>query len=258
MQIHEKTAILPNNDTLIRRVVIFIYGIFSYSVGLGALVWFMLFIEGWEFLPLHIDSKIAGSLSSALFINASLIILFALQHSLMARPAFKKRWIRIIPQTIERSTYVLLSGIIMGLICLYWQPINGMLWQIEHPLGQTLLIAGYFIGWSFAIVATFLINHFELFGLQQVYFNLLNNVAASPSFVEKGFYKIVRHPLQLGVLIGLWSAPSMSITHAMLSLSLSLYIFIGLYYEEKDLVTTLGADYEDYQQRVRMIVPLPK
>lgn len=258
MQIHEKTMPLSNKGIFIRRYVIFIYGIVSYSIGLGVLVWFILFIEGWEFLPLHIDSKTAGSLSSALFINASLIILFALQHSLMARLAFKKRWTRIISPTIERSTYVLLSGIIMGLICLYWQPVNGMLWQVEHQLGQILLIVGYFIGWSFAIAATFLINHFELFGLQQVYFNLLNKVEASPSFVEKGFYKIVRHPLQLGVLIGLWSTPNMSITHAILSIALSLYIFIGLYYEEKDLVTTLGADYEHYQQRVRMIVPLPK
>jgi len=146
----------------------------------------------------------------------------------------------------------------MGLFCLYWQPLNGVLWQIDNQIGQVVLIAGYCVGWFMVVLASFLINHFELFGLQQVYFNLVRKSEPSPHFTESLLYKIVRHPLQLGVLIGLWSTPTMSMTHLMLSVSMSVYIFIGLNYEEKDLVATLGKEYENYQGRVRMIVPFPK
>lgn len=240
------------------RLLVFIYGLLSYTVGLGGLVWFILFVGAWEFLPIHIDSGSPGSLSSAILINVGLVIIFGLQHSVMARPAFKNRWTKIIPRAAERSTYVLLSGIIMGLICLHWQPLNGFLWQVDNQIGQVVLIAGYFIGWSLAVLASFLINPFELFGLQQVYFNLVNKSEPSPHFKERSFYKVVRHPIQLGTLIGSWSTPTMSMTHLMLSVALSVYIFIGLYYEEIDLVTTLGEEYEDYQRRVRMIIPFPK
>jgi len=240
------------------RLLIFIYGLLSYTVGLGGLVWFILFVGGWEFLPMHIDSGIPGTLTSAILINMSLITAFGLQHSIMARPAFKERWIKIIPKAAERSTYVLLTGVIMGLFCLYWQPLNGSVWEVNNLIGQVALIGGYCIGWFLVVLASFLINHFELFGLQQVYFNLVNKSEPSPYFTERLLYKIVRHPLQLGVLIGLWSTPAMSMTHLMLSVTLSVYIFIGLHYEERDLVATFGEKYEDYQSRVRMIFPIPK
>lgn len=240
------------------RLLIFIYGLFSYAVGLGGLVWFALFIGGWEFLPRHIDSEIPGSLSSALLINLGLITLFVLQHSPMARLTFKRRWTKIIPRATERSTYLLFSGIIMGLICLYWQPINGVLWQVDNQIGQVVLIAVYIVGWSIPVLASFMINHFELFGLQQVYFNLISKSEPSPHFTERWFYKIVRHPIQLGTLIGIWSTPTMTMTHLMLSAPLTVYVLLSLKYEERDLVTTLGKNYEDYQRRVRMIIPLPK
>ena len=240
------------------RLLIFIYGLFSYTVGLGGLVWFALFIGGWDFLPRHIDSDIPGPLSSALLINVGLLVIFVLQHSTMARLTFKSRWTRIIPPSTERSTYLLLSGIIMALFCLYWQPINGVLWQVDNQIGQTVLIAVYIIGWSIPVLASFMINHFELFGLQQVYFNLVNKPEPSPRFTERWFYKVVRHPIQLGTLIGIWSTPTMSMTHLMLSVPLTFYVLISLKYEERDLVTTLGENYEDYQKRVPMIIPLPK
>ncbi len=240
------------------RLLIFIYGLISYAVGLGGLVWFALFIGGWEFLPRHIDSDIPGPLSTALLINMSILAIFVVQHSIMARLSFKRRWTKIIPPAAERSTYLLTSGLIMALICLYWQPVNGVVWQVDNQIGQVVLIAIYIIGWSVPVLASFMINHFELFGLQQVYFNLINKPEPSPHFTERMFYKFVRHPIQLGTLIGIWSTPTMSMTHLILSLPLTVYVLISLKYEERDLVTTLGKNYEEYQKRVRMIVPLPK
>ena len=240
------------------RLLIFIYGLLSYAVGLGGLVWFALFIGGWDFLPRHIDSDIPGPLSTALLINVGLLTIFVLQHSIMARLTFKSRWTKIIPPATERSTYLLISGIIMALFCLYWQPVNGVIWQVDNQIGQIVLIAIYIIGWSIPVLASFMINHFELFGLQQVYFNLIKKPEPSPHFTERWFYKIVRHPIQLGTLIGIWSTPTMSMTHLLLSAPLTVYVLMSLKYEEKDLVTTLGKNYEDYQRRVRMIIPLPK
>lgn len=240
------------------RLLIFIYGLISYAVGLGGLVWFALFVGGWEFLPRHIDSESPGPLSSALLINVSLLTIFVLQHFIMARLTFKSRWTKIIPRAAERSTYLLFSGIIMALFCLYWQPVDGVLWQVDNQTGKIVLIAVYVIGWSIPVLASFMINHFELFGLQQVYFNLINKPEPSPRFTERFFYKFVRHPIQLGTLIGIWSTPTMTMTHLMLSVSLTVYVLISLNYEERDLVTTLGENYKNYQKRVRMIIPLPK
>ena len=240
------------------RLLIFIYGLISYAVGLGGLVWFALFVGGWDFLPRHIDSDIPGPLSTALLINVGLLAIFVLQHSIMARLTFKSRWTKIIPPATERSTYLLISGIIMALFCLYWQPVNGVIWHVDNQIGQIVLIAIYIIGWSIPVLASFMINHFELFGLQQVYFNLIKKPEPSPHFTERWFYKIVRHPIQLGTLIGIWSTPTMSMTHLLLSAPLTIYVLLSLKYEEKDLVTTLGQNYEDYQKRVRMIIPLPK
>ena len=146
----------------------------------------------------------------------------------------------------------------MALFCLYWQPVNGVIWHVDNQIGQIVLIAIYVIGWSIPVLASFMINHFELFGLQQVYFNLIKKPEPSPHFTERWFYKVVRHPIQLGTLIGIWSTPTMSVTHLLLSAPLTVYVLLSLKYEEKDLVTTLGQNYEDYQKRVRMIIPLPK
>ena len=146
----------------------------------------------------------------------------------------------------------------MALICLYWQTVSGVVWQIENKTGQVILIAAYIIGWSIPVLASFIINHFELFGLQQVYYNLVNKPMPPPHFTEKSFYKIVRHPIQFGTLIGIWSTPTMTSTHLMLSVTLTAYILISLRYEERDLVTSLGEKYQDYQKRVRMIIPFPK
>ncbi len=240
------------------RSLILIYGIVSYAVGLGGLVFFILFLGGWNFLPLHIDSSMPGPLVVALLVNTNLMALFGLQHSVMARRGFKNVWTKVIPQAAERSTYALLSGVVLCLIGIYWQPLAGTLWHVDNHIARTALMVIQLLGWVLVVVATFVINHFELFGLQQVYFNFVNKPEPSPDFTDRFLYKIVRHPLQLGVLIGIWSTPTMTMTHLMLSATMTVYIFVGLYYEEKDLVATLGQDYEDYQRRVRMILPIPK
>ncbi|MDD4856135.1 MAG: hypothetical protein PHQ22_08475 [Sulfuricurvum sp.] len=240
------------------KSIIFIYGIFSYIIGLVAQVWFIFYLGEWEFMSTTINSQHPVPLSTALIINLALVLIFGLQHSVMARSLFKKYLTKIIPQASERSTYVLFSGLALGLICLYWQPLDGFLWQIDNKIGKVLLNAGYLFGWLFSLFSTFIINHFELFGLQQIYLNLLNKPEPSVSFKEKLLYKFVRHPIQLGVLIGIWVTPSMSYSHLMLSVTLSIYIFIGLKYEERDLIATLGNTYKEYQQRVRMMLPFSK
>ncbi len=241
-----------------RRLLVLTYGVLSYIIGLVGLLWFIVFIGPWDIIPTHIDSGGSQSLGLAILINIALVTLFGLQHSVMARQSFKTKLLKIMPEAMERSTYVLFSGVVMALICLYWQPIEGYLWRVDDTIGRGLLIAGFIFGWVFSTLATFLINHFELFGLQQVYFHLRDRSELSPSFEERYFYKRVRHPIQLGVLIGLWSSPDMSMTHLMLSITFTIYIFIGLYYEEKDLVSSLGEEYEGYQQRVRMMLPFLK
>lgn len=240
------------------KAIIFMYGLFSYTVALIAQVWFILYIGEWTFMPITVNTYYPVPLIDALSINVALIVLFSLQHSVMARSFFKTYLTKIIPQAAERSTYVLFSGLALGLICLYWQPFEGFLWHVDNETGKILLTAGYLFGWGFSLFSTFLINHFELFGLQQIYLNLLNKPAPSIDFKEKLFYKCVRHPIQLGILIGLWVTPSMSYSHLMLSITLSLYIFIGLWYEERDLISEWGDTYREYRKRVRMILPFPK
>ena len=241
-----------------KRLSIFIYGIFAYLFGLSTLFLFLLFVAPWDILPFHIDSVQTNSLESALLINISLVILFALQHSIMAREQFKEFITEFIPKAAERSTYVFVSGIFLSLIFIYWLGVDGYLWQVDNHVGEVILISIYIFGWTFSTISSFIINHFELFGLQQVYLNLKNRAEPEPEFVDNYFYKFIRHPIQLGTLIGIWATPNMSYTHLMLSVTFTIYIFIGLHFEEKDLVRTLGKKYKTYQERVSMIIPFLK
>jgi protein-S-isoprenylcysteine O-methyltransferase Ste14 len=237
------------------KIMVFTYGIFSYIIALIGQVWFILYLGEWEFMDRTINTVQTASTGYAIFINIILALLFGLQHSLMARAWFK-RWVtQYIPEVVERSTYVLLSGVAFIIVCYYWEPIDGVVWQIESGVWHSFLMGGYIFGWVFSVVATFVINHFELFGLQQVYLHLRNKPTPEIDFTEKLFYKFVRHPIQLGVLIGLWITPVMTYGHLLLSLLFSLYIFIGLYYEEKDLVAELGEVYVEYKKRVGMMIP---
>lgn len=241
-----------------KRYLVFTYGLISYVIGLGGLVYFILFVGGWTFIPRHIESDPPAQFGVALLINTGLMLLFGLQHSMMARPSFKKQITKIIPKAAERSTYVLLSGGMMLLISFFWQPVEGYLWQVTQPFARNMLTIGYIFGWVFAVLSSFVINHFELFGLRQVYYNLINQPEPAPNFTARFLYSIVRHPLQLGVLIGIWTTHTMSLTHLFLAIAFTGYIFVGLYFEEKDLTASLGQAYTDYQKRVPKILPFPR
>ena len=238
-------------------ILILLFGVLSYAVGIGGLAYFIHYIGSWEFLPIHINSAEAGALVPAVAINLALMVLFGLHHTVAARPKFKAAVTNVLPVAAERSSYVLISGVMMILICLYWQPIEGTIWQATTPWLQWMLTGFYLLGWVICVGSSFMINHFELFGLQQVYLNLRRKVAVEDTFTERGLYGIVRHPIQLGVLIGIWFTPTMTMTHLMLSVTMTIYIFIGLYFEEKDLVNALGSEYEGYRRRVRKVLPLP-
>jgi protein-S-isoprenylcysteine O-methyltransferase Ste14 len=238
------------------KIILFTYGILTYSIALIGQLWFILYLGEWEFMDSTVNSAQKVSTDNAILIDVLLTLLFGLQHSLMARTWFKKWIMQYIPGVVERSTYVLLSGVAFIVICYYWEPIDGVVWQVESGVWHSFLTGGYIFGWVFSVVATFVINHFELFGLQQVYLHLRNKPTPEIDFTEKLFYKFVRHPIQLGVLIGLWITPMMTYGHLLLSILFTLYIFIGLYYEEKDLITELGEVYEEYKKRVGMMIPM--
>jgi len=175
------------------RYLILIYGVIAYLIGMVGLFYFFLFVGAWDFLPIHIDSGTPGSVINALLINIGLIALFAVQHTIMARQGFKQGLIRMIPKAAERSTFVLVSGIIMLLICYFWQAIDGTVWNVENEVGSLILITLHILGWTIAVLSSFIINHFELFGLQQVYLNFVNKPVPPHKFTERLFYKFSRY-----------------------------------------------------------------
>ena len=236
-------------------LLLFGYGLVSYLLGLGALTFFVLWVAPWPFLPWHIDVGSGVELSQALAVDGGLLLLFGQQPSLMARPGFKRWLTRWLPAPAERSTYVWLSALAIGLICAFWQPLDGMAWSLQDPAAVWVLGAGFVLGWGLAVWATFAIDHFELFGLHQAWRYLRGEPEPKPVFREVSLYRYVRHPMQLGVLIGLWSTPQMSLAHLLLALGMSVYVLIGLYFEERDLARELGSAYVDYRQRVSRLVP---
>ncbi len=241
-----------------QKILFFIYGLFSYVVALVGQIAFILYLTLYEEIPRNIYMPQTLTVSMAVLVNVALVVLWGLQHSVMARGWFKAKLTTFLPTVLERSTYVLIAGLVLILFVFYWQPIDGMLWDVKNETLRVLLWAGFVFGWLFSVVATFVINHFELFGLQQVYLHLLDKPTPTQDFTQKLFYKFIRHPIQLGVLLGLWITPVMNYGHLMLSVLMSIYIFIGLYFEEKDLVEELGEEYVAYKQRVGMMFPKRK
>ena len=235
---------------------IFIYGIVSYALGVASLLYLICFL-GNIVVPKTIDSAPVGGVAPAVLVDLILVALFAFQHSLMARPGFKERWTRIVPKAAERSTYVLLTGLVLALLCWQWQPIAGVVWNVEGAVGKGLLQALFWLGWVILFAATFMINHFDLFGLRQVYLRLKDQPYRPVPFVEVALYRFVRHPIMLGLLIGLWATPSMSVGHLLFAAATTIYIFIGIFLEEHDTRQALGEDYETYRRQTQMLVPLP-
>jgi protein-S-isoprenylcysteine O-methyltransferase Ste14 len=242
-------------DFMFKRITTFIYGLISYLLFLGTFLYAIGFI-GNLVVPKSIDSGRTGPLSEALLINAALLTLFAVQHSVMARPWFKRAWTRLVPKPAERSTYVLLSSLALLLLFWQWQPIGGVVWTVEQPVMQMVIYGLYAIGWLLVLSSTFLINHFDLFGLRQVFLYLIGRPYTQLKFGTPILYRHVRHPLYLGWLFAFWSTPTMTVAHLVFAIATTAYIFVAIQLEEKDLMDTFGDDYRRYKKTVPMIIPI--
>jgi protein-S-isoprenylcysteine O-methyltransferase Ste14 len=239
------------------RVLAVLYGAVAYAFFFVTLVYAIHFIGGIA-VPKTIDSGPAGPLGEALIVNLALLGLFAVQHSVMARPAFKRWWTRFVPEPIERSTYVLCATAALALLCWQWQPMPEPVWTVEQPIAVAAITAVFWAGWALVLLSTFLINHFELFGLRQVYLHLVGRTAPAAEFRTPLLYRLVRHPLYLGFLLAFWAAPRMSVGHLLFAGTTTLYILIAIQLEERDLVAVFGDRYRRYRAQVAMILPLPK
>jgi protein-S-isoprenylcysteine O-methyltransferase Ste14 len=239
------------------RTVVFVYGIVSYALGVASLIYLICFLANLV-VPRTIDSAPAGAIAPAVLIDLVLVGLFAFQHSLMARPAFKERWTRVVPKPAERSTYVLVTALVLALLFWQWRSIPGTVWDIDGNLGQGLLQGLFWLGWVILLASTFMINHFDLFGLRQVWLRLNDEPYRPVPFVEVALYRFVRHPIMLGILVGIWATPRMSAGHLLFAAATTAYVFIGIFLEERDTRRALGESYERYRRKTSMIVPLPR
>jgi protein-S-isoprenylcysteine O-methyltransferase Ste14 len=226
-------------------VYLFFLGVFLYAIG---------FVEN-VFVPKSIDSGPSGSVSGSLPIDAGLLVLFAIQHSLMARPGFKRLWTRVVPSEIERSTFVLFASLALALVCWQWRPLPQPVWSVgSRTAGGALLLVSW-AGWGILLLSTFLISHFHLFGLTQGFARLLGRELPEPSFVTPFLYRWLRHPIYAGFILAFWAAPHMSLGHFFFAAATTGYIFVGIWFEERDLIALFGDRYRQYRATVGMLVP---
>lgn len=240
---------------MIGRITTLLYGIFCYLVFLASFLYAIAFIGNFGVLR-TIDSGVEGSVATALAINAGLLTLFALQHSIMARSWFKRAWTRIVPPPAERSTYVLFSSVALILLFWQWRPIGGLVWEIDNELARYAIYAVYAVGWVLLLVATFLINHFDLFGLRQVYLHFMGRPYTALPFRTPGMYRFMRHPIYFAWLCIFWATPRMTVAHLVFALATTGYILMAIPLEERDLSRVHGDVYLRYQQEVPKLVPV--
>ena len=236
------------------RILILLYGVISYFIGVAGLLAIIVVLAGlmpWGFLPN--DSQ---TTANPVAWNILLVFLWGLVHSLMARPGFKAVITKIIPEPAERPTYVLIAGVTSIALVGLWQAVPGQVWQVDNGLAVTTLWGLFVFGWVFLLGSTFAINHFDLFGLRQVYLHYKQMDRAPIQFVKRAMYQYIRHPIQTGILIGVWATPSMSVTQVILSVGFTIYIFVGLWFEERDLVAIHGEEYLQYRQEAGKLLPI--
>jgi methanethiol S-methyltransferase len=242
---------------MLKRILFFAYGSLSYLIFLGTFLYAVCFIGNFG-VPRTLDGPASGPLAVAFAVDAGLLALFAVQHSVMARRWFKDWWTRVVPKTIERSTYVLFSSLALILLFAQWRPLGGVVWSVEDPAGRAVLWALFAFGWGLVLASTFLINHFDLFGLRQVWLYLRGRPYVTLRFATPGPYRIVRHPLYVGWLFAFWMTPLMTLAHLLFSVATTAYILLAIRFEERDMVREHGDAYERYRRAVPMLVPFTR
>jgi len=239
------------------KFIAFLYGLLAYSASFVVILYAICFVGGFA-VPKTVDTGEESSLAKAVTVDILLMTLFAVQHSLMARKQFKQWWTQYVPKSIERSTYVLFASLCLMLLFWQWVPIPPIVWQIDEPDVAATVAAVSLAGWVIVFTSTFMINHFELFGLHQVTNNLTGREMATPRFRTPLYYKFVRHPIYLGFIIAFWATPVMTAGHLLFALVTTAYISVGIWLEERDLVELFGDEYRRYKQQVSMLVPWRK
>jgi methanethiol S-methyltransferase len=239
---------------MITRILYFVYGCLAYLVFLATFLYAIAFVGGF-LVPTTLDGPPTTDLATALAINAALLGVFAVQHSVMARHWFKRWWTQVVPWSIERSTYVLAASLALALLFWQWRPLGGMVWTIEHPILRVLIWGVFAWGWLQVLVMTFYIDHFDLFGLRQVWLHLRGRHYTRVGFTTPAPYRVVRHPLYLGFLLAFWATPTMTIAHLLFAVATTGYILVAVQFEERDLAREHGARYAEYRRRVPMLIP---
>jgi protein-S-isoprenylcysteine O-methyltransferase Ste14 len=237
------------------RAAALVFAIACYAIFFATFLYLIVFVGDFTFAAKTVDAGPHAPTVVAAIVDLILISLFGLQHSAMARPAFKRWWTRIVPPQMERSVYVLSASIMLIILFVGWRPIDAIVWNVTNPAFSSILWLLFWAGWLTVLVSTFLINHFELFGLQQAWFHVRGRQEQAPQMREPSLYRFVRHPMMLGFFFAFWAAPEMTAGHLLLALGMSAYILVALRYEERDLVGLFGDDYENYRGRVGMLVP---
>jgi methanethiol S-methyltransferase len=240
-----------------KKVAFLLYGVIAYVIFLGTYLYAIGFVSS-LLVPKHIDSVPESPVMYALLVNAGLLGLFAVQHSVMARPAFKRWWTRIVPEPIERSTYVLLASLCLLLLFWKWQPMGGVIWAVESETAQLILQATCLLGFFIVLISTFLINHFDLFGLRQVWLFFTGKPYEHLPFRTPFFYKYVRHPLYMGFMIAFWATPTMTAAHLFFAIMTTLYMLTAIRFEENDLIRHFGDRYRQYRESAPMLIPFTK